>query len=222
MTHNALALATMVAFSLPMNAGPDQVVEMVDSIYDFFGIDPGSTTTIATDSTAQGNPGGAELDKNGLPWDERIHSSGANRKNADGSWRSKRGVSDALKVKIEAELRATLAAGPTPTTTSAAGPVLPQTPAATTTPVLPTLNTPALPAVPGANAPSAEYTDFVTFIATHTVSETNPTGRLTADWVTQTLTAYGVADGSMQNLAHRPDLIPTIKAGIAKALGLSV
>ena len=46
MTQNALALATMVAFSLPINAGPEQVVELVDSIYDFFGIDPGSTTTI--------------------------------------------------------------------------------------------------------------------------------------------------------------------------------
>lgn len=47
----------------------------------------------------------AELDKNGLPWDERIHA-GTKAKNADGSWRQRRGLNDEGLVKrVEAELR---------------------------------------------------------------------------------------------------------------------
>jgi len=52
------------------------------------------------------NPvGGVELDKNGLPWDMRIHAS-TKRKNADGTWTAKRGVDAALVDTVEAELQA--------------------------------------------------------------------------------------------------------------------
>lgn len=44
------------------------------------------------------------LDKNGLPWDGRIHSSSKN-KNSDGSWRYLRGVDKDLIGIVEAELR---------------------------------------------------------------------------------------------------------------------
>lgn len=44
-----------------------------------------------------------ELDINGLPWDARIHSAGRT-KNADGSWRNKRGVDEAERERVEAEL----------------------------------------------------------------------------------------------------------------------
>lgn len=44
------------------------------------------------------------LDKNGLPWDGRIHSSSKN-KNSDGSWRYLRGVDKDLVGIVEAELR---------------------------------------------------------------------------------------------------------------------
>ena len=54
-----------------------------------------------------------EVDKNGLPWDERIHS-GSRAKVADGGWRMKRGV-DATKVaEVEAELRGQAVAAPPP------------------------------------------------------------------------------------------------------------
>lgn len=43
-------------------------------------------------------------DVNGLPWDERIHS-GTKALNADGTWRTKRGVDKALVASVEAELR---------------------------------------------------------------------------------------------------------------------
>lgn len=56
----------------------------------------------------------AEVDKNGLPWDERIHAS-SRAKIADGSWRMKRGVDPAKVTEVEAQLRAQIpAAAPPP------------------------------------------------------------------------------------------------------------
>ncbi len=46
----------------------------------------------------------ATLDKNGLPWDERIHSS-SRAINADGTWRYRKNVPDETKQSVEAELR---------------------------------------------------------------------------------------------------------------------
>lgn len=40
-----------------------------------------------------------ELDKNGIPWDERIHA-GTKRKNADGSWSLKKGVDKELAAEV--------------------------------------------------------------------------------------------------------------------------
>lgn len=45
-----------------------------------------------------------DLDKNGLPWDERIHAS-SRAKIADGSWRMKRGVQQHVVDEVEAQLR---------------------------------------------------------------------------------------------------------------------
>lgn len=53
------------------------------------------------------------LDKNGLPWDERIHSSSKNM-NADGTWRYLRGGDVDQRAVVEAELRAKLATPETP------------------------------------------------------------------------------------------------------------
>lgn len=55
----------------------------------------------------------SELGKNGLPWDERIHSS-AQTKTANGNWKYLRGVDTKLVAKVEAELRAKMAAGSEP------------------------------------------------------------------------------------------------------------
>lgn len=48
--------------------------------------------------------GSVAVDKSGLPWDERIHSSSKNL-TAEGLWRKKRGVSDEAVVLTESELR---------------------------------------------------------------------------------------------------------------------
>lgn len=43
-----------------------------------------------------------ELDSAGLPWDERIHS-GSKKKNADGKWKLRKNVDEALVKSVEAE-----------------------------------------------------------------------------------------------------------------------
>lgn len=45
-----------------------------------------------------------ELDSAGLPWDERIHS-GSKKKNADGKWKLRKNVDEALVKSVEAENR---------------------------------------------------------------------------------------------------------------------
>jgi len=56
----------------------------------------------AADYHAATVPG--ELDSTGLPWDERIHAK-TKAKNADGSWRGRRGVDDATVAAVETQLR---------------------------------------------------------------------------------------------------------------------
>lgn len=62
-----------------------------------------TTTTELTESGATVTT--VELDKNGIPWDERIHAS-TKRKNADQTWSMKKGVDKDLYAEIMAELTA--------------------------------------------------------------------------------------------------------------------
>lgn len=96
------------------------------------------------------NPaGGVELDKAGLPWDNRIHA-GTKRKNADGSWTAKRGVDPALVAQVEAELRQVMGAAPAaPLAPAAAFPVQPAAPVTTPT-AGPASSAVAVPAPPPA------------------------------------------------------------------------
>lgn len=105
----------------------------------------------------------ADLDKNGLPWDERIHA-GTKAKNADGSWRSRRGLNDEGLVKrVEAELRQLVAnnatsAAPLASTASGATPASPAPAVAPPVPPVPapaaaTANVPPPPVTPA--GPSA-------------------------------------------------------------------
>lgn len=59
------------------------------------------------DETPAGD--GLGLDAAGLPWDKRIHSSNKGKK-ADGTWNKRRGVQEIEIAKVEAELRAIMAA----------------------------------------------------------------------------------------------------------------
>lgn len=190
-----------ISFTFNTNASTEEVLEGLETIGKFFGTQTG---TVDPEDTTGAPPAAVAVavgdhDANGLPWDERIHAS-TKAKNADGSWRYRKGVADTQKSKVEKELRAALAANPAP---SSPTPALPATPGLPAAPALPTVN----PA----------YAAFVEFIAARTAPA--PGARLTPEWVQQALTTYGVQDGQMQNLAHRIDLIPQITAAIKTSLG---
>ena len=74
-------------------------------------------------------PKTVQLDKHGLPWDQRIHSSGENKMNADGTWRAKRNVDKALVTTVDAELRQLMAIPSAAATPAPAAPVVESAPA---------------------------------------------------------------------------------------------
>lgn len=88
-----------------------------------------------------------ELDKNGIPWDERIHA-GTKRKNADGTWSLKKGVDKDIAAQIIAEYQSAAPA----TTAAPSAPTPPAPPSAPAKPGVP--STPAKPGVP--TPPKAE------------------------------------------------------------------
>jgi hypothetical protein len=75
-----------------------------------------------------------------------------------------------------------------------------------------------MPPMPGAATVDPAYAALVQFIAQNTSSAANPTGKFDDAYIKAVLTHYGVADGSLQNLAHAPQLVPTIDAWLRQAL----
>lgn len=159
-----------------------------------------SAGTTAPVPSPSGATAGVELDADGLPWDNRIHASGeggAKPKNKDGRWRSKRGLNDgALVARVQAELRATMAAG-----TPAAQPPSPpaQPPAMPPQP-------PAPPVQPPAAGPQPAPTTFEQLmprITAAVMAQTLPQGALL-----QAVTAYALPN--IPALAQRPDLVPSV------------
>lgn len=198
--------------------------------------------TAATPSAASpSNPGGVEVDGNGLPWDGRIHSGPADKKprNGDNTWRKKRGVDDATVAAVEAELRAALgapAAAPAPAVPvppvaeAPAAAVPPSPPAAAAAPV-PASPIPAPAAAAPAPAPAAAPPTPVPAVTASgpAVATTAPSGpastfaelmrKITSLQAAGTLTVEGTAEISaalgisgVRDLITRPDLVPSFDA----------
>lgn len=108
----------------------------------------GTTTAIEQTEAGVTVTTAVELDKNGIPWDERIHA-GTKRKNADGTWSLKKGVDKELAAQIIAEYQSAPA-----TTTVPAAPAAPAKPGVPTPPAPPAA--PAKPGVPAAPAKPEE------------------------------------------------------------------
>ena len=102
---------------------------------------PGTVEQTTTELLGEG----VELDKNGIPWDERIHA-GTKRKNADGTWSLKKGVDKELAAQIIAEYQSAGGGVEAP-----AAPSKPSAPAAPSAPAKPGVPPapPAAPAKPG-------------------------------------------------------------------------
>lgn len=161
---------------------------------------------------------GVEVDKDGLPWDSRIHSDAAERMAKSGYWKTRRNLPDGYKEQVEAELRAVMAAGkpaaptaPEPasaiTATAAPTPPAPPAPSATPAPV-----TAPAPAAPAAGNPFAEFTRW---ILEHTNAK-----RMTSTDVCLEVQKQGLT--TIPDLAKRHDLIPIVKANLIATRGLPV
>lgn len=171
------------------------------------------------------NTNSVQLDKNGLPWDGRIHAS-TKTKVADGSWKMRRGVEDAEVARVEAELRQVMGTAPVPN--AAASPVAP-------VPAAPIAAPPSPPAAPSApNVPSPTVPGNAPVVSAATIAASAPPssaltfpqlvpkitaavqqGRLTQQQVLAACNANGLP--SLPMLAARPDLV----GAVAAALGLS-
>jgi hypothetical protein len=162
------------------------------------------------------------VDKNGLPWDGRIHAS-TKPLNADGTWRGRRGIDDATVATVTAELRAVMAI---PAPPPAADPMaafktagemgmVPNVPAVPLVPSPPVNGADTgIPAVPTAAppVPSASVT-FPQLIPM--ITGAIAAGALTQAKLTEVLAANGLA--SMPQLVHRPDLIGKVHAELFPA-----
>lgn len=107
----------------PAAADPSTTAPAVPPVFSTVAPVPPVPAAASTPAPPVASPApAATVDKNGLPWDERIHSS-SRAMNADGSWRAKRGVQGALVAQVEAELRAQTPVPAAPVTTAPTPPV---------------------------------------------------------------------------------------------------
>lgn len=89
----------------------------------------------------------AELDSAGLPWDARIHSD-THKKNADGSWRFRRNLDEAVKVTVLMELKPISSVPLPPADVPAPVPNVPTPPGPNVPPVRVDVVTPMVPLPP--------------------------------------------------------------------------
>jgi hypothetical protein len=131
-------------------------------------------------------------DKNGLPWDARIHAS-SKTMNADGSWRGRRNTDAHIIASVEAELRALMAI-----------------------PASVAINSVAVPPPPGPAATVSPTTlaEMMPLLTTAMLA-----GKLQPTAVGEVLAEMGVAGGAPM-LAARPDLVPQVWAALSTRFGL--
>lgn len=144
----------------------------------------------------------AELDSEGLPWDERIHA-GTRTKTAGGLWTKRRNLDDATRNKVVAELLQHYAA-PEATETEA------ETPAAA--PSIPKLNF----ATPAASNP---YTQFVDWLA----KNTGEGKALSKDWVDNAFKQNNVtlADLAPENMHDTAQQFLDGFRGVLQSMGVA-
>lgn len=175
----------------------------------------------STPPPAAGAQGGeTTLDKNGLPWDERIHSSSKNL-NADGTWRYLRGGDTDLRAKVEAELRermagSTAGADTVSDLTSDAPPPPPiVTPAADAPPPPPPIND----AAPDAPEESTGI-DFKQVFGRVTALQKHATGNLLpTEKLTEVLELAGVEPPTMAGFMKNKELATVVWEAIDALVG---
>lgn len=165
------------------------------------------------DDAPEDGEGVPELDKRGIPWDARIHSS-SRKINKTGEWKRQKGLQDAQFDPIEKELLAAVAAGNFQTTVKAELPPTPAPPAPTpppppsngageipafldkrTAPPPPVGDTPPVPA----GAPT--FADLMVKI-----SPLIQHGKITHPRILELASSLGI--NGLPEFAKKPDMIP--------------
>lgn len=183
------------------------------------------TTTPGPVSLAAPAPpvGSVDLDKNGLPWDARIHAE-SKAKVADGSWRMKRNLDPAVKATVEAELRQVMGApaaplvAPIATIPAHAAPVGASSPTITASPVAVVSHLAPVPqpapvgsmAAFGQAVAADSRQTFVALVGRSAAAMA--AGKLTQQEVTDCCLQAGVP--MLPLLANRLDLVPGVAAVI--------
>jgi hypothetical protein len=147
---------------------------------------------------------GVVVDNLGTPWDGRIHSE-TKTTNKDGTWRQKRGLNDeAMKKRIESEIRASVAAILPPGFLAQQPPAAP--PAMPTPPAAPVAAAPAPAPVAPPAAPTPQIETFSTVasrMATYVAA-----GKVNAEQIAAELAQLLGPGAAFAGLASRPDLVP--------------
>lgn len=232
------AVAPSTAAAAPLPTAPVATLATTSTTAPSVPVPPAPPAHSQAAPTASGaaltNP--VDLDKNGLPWDYRIHAE-SKAKIADGTWRKKRGVGLDMVGIVEDELRQLMGvpAGPAGVAPSAPLPpaaplVAPATiptagPASLVAPVIvpPTNGAPLPPSAPGAAsstpaAPSAAVEPKMQFV--QLIGRTSAAiqyGKVTKEEVGACCVAHGVA--ALPLLASRLDLVPAVAAAIDALIG---
>lgn len=162
---------------------------------------PSNASETAT-SAGSVAPVTSNIDKSGLPWDERIHAS-TRTLTADGLWRKKRGIDEAAVTAVEAELRKVMAI-PSPSS-----PV----PSASMTANL----APPPPPPAAAPAPVADFQNqFVALIGR--TAQALAAGKITQAQIQQCADSAGLPN--IQMLFNRPDLFEQVRAAVDAIIGV--
>lgn len=205
------------AVQFPMDADPEQVRLAIARIKSAFNLDDDSTATPTTTTPAaepaptapqaQVTPQQvkeAELDNEGMPWDERIHA-GTKTKTAKGIWTKRKGVDDATRDAVVAELRQQYPADESADEAPAAAPTAPT--------VAPPAAAPTI-SVPGA-APTP-YTELVDWLA----KNTGDGKKLSKEWVEQQFSENGTSLAALaDNNDHAKAFLDAFKGALAQIGG---
>lgn len=149
-----------------------------------------------------------ELDKDGVPWDERVHS-GNKKKTAKGIWQRRKGLDTSEYKRIIAELKEHAAEPAEP----AAEPAAPPAPAAPAAPAAPS----APPAPPAPPAPAAEAASAWTWpMLLKAISTGLMTKKFDNEVVTAEVQKHGVEQVAL--LSNRVELFDDVAAGLGLVL----
>lgn len=142
-----------------------------------------------------------EVDAEGLPWDERIHAS-SKAKNANGTWRGRRNISDDTVAAVRLELRNRVATRTVAAPVVAPPPAAPAAPVVATAPVTAPVQVappaPALPTIAVGHTLETFKANFAQVIGS-LIQE----GKVSAAYVEQLKSYFGLSEIWMASDEHK-------------------